>query len=250
MERKDTERNNSIPLRERTQPFTHDFEEDQMWYFGATKNVDPGPTSCRHKYACHPKAPPAPDPVKLDPNLSLLGGDTTSTPASKFSFNLYYDAVDWDLNVERFFATVKQQFVNQTQVGNKTYLVVHVANFSLNHGEHLDQEFKSWHGINDISCHSVTGNLYQHRLILVDWYLKHVHIKSARADSMFRAIGGFADQITHQWEESFHLGLSAHNKRFMCEGNQVAAMSSSTSQSLLKRKHEASTYHHIIELIA
>jgi hypothetical protein len=106
-----------------------------------------------------------------------------------------------------------------------------VTNFSPNNGEHLDQEFKSLHGINDISLHSVTGNLYQHRLLLVDWYLKHVHISSARADSVLRAIDAFADQMTHQWEASVHLGLSAHNKRFMCVGNQLAAMSSSTSQS-------------------
>jgi hypothetical protein len=101
--------------------------------------------------------------------------------------------VDWDPNVERFFATVKQQSVNQTQGGNKTYLVVHVTNFSPNHGEHLDQEFKSWHGINDISLHSVAGNLYQNRLLLLDWYLKHVHISPARADSTLRAIDAFAD---------------------------------------------------------
>ena len=149
--------------------------------------------------------------------------------------------MDWDPNVERFFATVKQQFVNRPQGGNKTYLVLRVANVSPNHGEHLDQEFKSWHSINDISCHSVTGNLYQHRIILVDWYLKHVHINSARADSMFRAIGVFADRMTHQWEASVHLGLSSHNKRFMCQGNQVTAMSSCTSQSPLTRTHHQFT---------
>jgi hypothetical protein len=51
------------------------FEEDPMWYIGESTNVDLGSTGCRHINACHPKEPPAPDPVKLDPNHSLLGGE-------------------------------------------------------------------------------------------------------------------------------------------------------------------------------
>jgi hypothetical protein len=35
--------------------------------------------------------------------------------------------------------------------------------------------------------------LYQHRLTLVDWDLKHVQIKAARSDNMLRAVGVFAD---------------------------------------------------------
>jgi hypothetical protein len=100
---KDMGRNISIPPQDRTQPFTSAFEEDPMWYIGESKNVDPESTACQHINACHPKAPPAPDPVKLDPNHSPLGGETTSTPVSKFSSDLYYDAVDRDPSVKRFF---------------------------------------------------------------------------------------------------------------------------------------------------
>jgi hypothetical protein len=61
--------------------FTSVFEEDPMFHIGEPKNVDPGSTACRHINACNPKAPPAPDPVKLDPNHFPLGGETTSIPA-------------------------------------------------------------------------------------------------------------------------------------------------------------------------
>jgi hypothetical protein len=43
-----------------------------------------------------PSIQPAPDPVKLDPNLSPIGGETASTPISKFSSDLYDDVVDQD----------------------------------------------------------------------------------------------------------------------------------------------------------
>jgi hypothetical protein len=42
---------------------------------------------------------PAPDPI---PNLSPLGGEQISTATSKFSFDLYADAVDRDASAERF----------------------------------------------------------------------------------------------------------------------------------------------------
>jgi hypothetical protein len=103
---KDMGRNNSIPHRDRTQPLMSAFDEDQVWSFGAFKNVDPGPTAHLQINVCHPKAPPAPDPVKLDPNLSPLGGETTSTPVSKFSSDLYYDAVDRDPSDKRSSDTV------------------------------------------------------------------------------------------------------------------------------------------------
>jgi hypothetical protein len=65
---KDMGRNISIPPKDRTQPFTSIFDEDPMLYIGEPKNVDPGSTAFRHINGCNPKAPPASDPVKLDPN--------------------------------------------------------------------------------------------------------------------------------------------------------------------------------------
>jgi hypothetical protein len=54
----------------------------------------------------HPSIPPAPDPVKLDPNLSPLGGEKISTIVSKISSNLNCDVVDRDPTVERSSDTV------------------------------------------------------------------------------------------------------------------------------------------------
>jgi hypothetical protein len=54
-----------------------------------------------------PKAPPAPDPVKLDPNFSPPGGETTFTPVSRFLL-IYSHAVDRDPSVKRFSDTVDQ----------------------------------------------------------------------------------------------------------------------------------------------
>jgi hypothetical protein len=52
---KDMVRNNSIPHTDRKQSFTSAFEEDPMWYFGASKDIDPGPTAHIHISVCHPK---------------------------------------------------------------------------------------------------------------------------------------------------------------------------------------------------
>jgi hypothetical protein len=144
---------------------------------------------------------------------------------------------------------------------------------SPDHGEHPDQDFKSWHCLNDIAEASipkiiivhasgydnmfmfifplVTGILYQHRLTLVDWNSKHIPFNSARLDNMCRAVGIFADKIIIQWKAMAHIGVSAFNKRVICKGNQVVVMNSFIPQSfLLKRIHTASTCHHIRELIA
>jgi hypothetical protein len=63
------------------------------------------------------KALPALDPVQLDPNLSPLGGNTTSTLASKFSSDLYYDAVDSVPSVKRSSDTVDQNEYSQVVQG-------------------------------------------------------------------------------------------------------------------------------------
>jgi hypothetical protein len=69
-------------------------------------------------YKClSPKAPPAPDPEKLNPNLSPLGGETTCTPVSKFSLDLCYDAVDRIPSVKRSSDTVDQNAYRQVVQG-------------------------------------------------------------------------------------------------------------------------------------
>jgi hypothetical protein len=65
-------------------------------------NVDPGSTSHLQKNICPPKAPPAPVPLKLDPNLSAFGGETTSTLVSNFLSDLHYNPYP---SVKRFSAT-------------------------------------------------------------------------------------------------------------------------------------------------
>jgi hypothetical protein len=54
----------------------------------------------------HPSIQPALDPLKIYLHLSPLGGESTSTHISTFSFDLYYDAVEQDPNVKRFSSTV------------------------------------------------------------------------------------------------------------------------------------------------
>jgi hypothetical protein len=114
---KDMGRNDLTPYKERTQPFMSAFEEDKMLYFGAAKNVDPGSTTHWQINICQPKAPPAPDPVRLDPNLYPLGGETTSTLVSKFSFHLYSDSVDRDPSVKWSYDTVYQNEYMQVVQG-------------------------------------------------------------------------------------------------------------------------------------
>jgi hypothetical protein len=67
------------------------FDEDQMWYLGVPKNIDHGSASHLHINIRHPKAAHAPYPVKLEPNISPLWGETTSTLVSKFLSDLHYN---------------------------------------------------------------------------------------------------------------------------------------------------------------
>jgi hypothetical protein len=93
------------------------YDEDQVGYLGASNNVDPGPTAHLHTNVCHPKAPPARDPMKLDSNLSPLGAETTSTPVSKVSSDLYYDKVDRGPSVKRPSETVDRNEYRQVVQG-------------------------------------------------------------------------------------------------------------------------------------
>jgi hypothetical protein len=103
-------------------------------------------------------------------------------------------------------------------------MILFVVLLSTSHGE-PDQGFKSWHGIYDIAeenipkfiivhasgydnmlIHpSVSRNIFQHRLALVDRNLKNVPINSARLDNMFRAVGFLADWIINNWEAIAHI---------------------------------------------
>jgi hypothetical protein len=80
--------------------------EDQRQCLVAAKDVGGVQTyTLPTKGTHHSTIQPAPDPVKLDLNLSLLGGEQMSTPISKFSSDLYSDAVDQDPSVKRFSVT-------------------------------------------------------------------------------------------------------------------------------------------------
>jgi hypothetical protein len=77
------------------------FDKDQRRCFVAAQNVgDIWPYTLPTKDIHHSTIQPAPDPVMLDLNLSPLGGETTSTPVSKFSSDFCSDAVDWDPSVK------------------------------------------------------------------------------------------------------------------------------------------------------
>jgi hypothetical protein len=72
-----------------------------------------GSTSHLHINICQPKAPHAPDPLKLDPNLSPLGGETTSTSVSKFLSDWHYDPYP---SFKRFSATADKNEFEQVVV--------------------------------------------------------------------------------------------------------------------------------------
>jgi hypothetical protein len=55
--------------------------------------------------------------VKLDLNLSPLGGEQISTPVSNVSSNLHSDAVEQDLSLKRFTAAVDQTKFRQVFQG-------------------------------------------------------------------------------------------------------------------------------------
>jgi hypothetical protein len=73
--------------------------EDQRKCLVAAKDVG-GEQTCTlpTKGTHHSAIQPEPDPVKLDLNLAPPGEEQISTPISKFSFDLYSDAVDLDPN--------------------------------------------------------------------------------------------------------------------------------------------------------
>jgi hypothetical protein len=70
------------------------------------------PTNQGHSLTHYSAIQPAPDPVKLDPNFSPLGGETTptptSTPVSTFSSDLGSDAVEQGPGVKIFSAAVDE----------------------------------------------------------------------------------------------------------------------------------------------
>jgi hypothetical protein len=94
---------------------------------------------------------------------------------------------------------------------------------------------------------SITENPYLCGHTLVDWNVGHTTF-----GSVITVVQIFVDHdpIINQWNTLDHLGLFDHNKRFMCDGNQVVVMKSLISHSSLKRTHNISTYNHIRELIA
>jgi hypothetical protein len=91
------------------------FNDGKMWCLDtAWQNGGEQIFNLSHEDVHTSSIQPAPDPEKLDPHLSPLGGEMTptmtstmtSTPISKISFDLYSDAVNRDPNVKRFSATV------------------------------------------------------------------------------------------------------------------------------------------------
>jgi hypothetical protein len=108
----DLGRNNSLPDCNRLPMLISIFDDNQCICLGASSNVGGVMTvhlcSMCSKYVHYHNTPPAPDPVKLDPHLSPLGEETTSTPVSKFYSNLSSDAVDQDPSVERLSNTAEQ----------------------------------------------------------------------------------------------------------------------------------------------
>jgi hypothetical protein len=61
----------------------------------------------------HSAIQPAPDPVKLDLNLSPLGGEQISAPISKFSSDLHADAIEQEPSVKRFSAVERDPKVKR-----------------------------------------------------------------------------------------------------------------------------------------
>jgi hypothetical protein len=88
-------------------------QEDQP--VGCWWTFNPRTKFCNNVH--HPNTPPAPDPVKIDWNISPLGVETTSTPVSKFAFHLFLDAVDQDPSVKILSAMVDQNECRQVVQG-------------------------------------------------------------------------------------------------------------------------------------
>jgi hypothetical protein len=93
----DMERNNShheMDINQRTTTYISICYEDQRWCFESVQHVGIVKTSKLPAKDVHPSVQPAPDPLKIHLHLSPLGRESTSTHISKFSFDLYSDAVD------------------------------------------------------------------------------------------------------------------------------------------------------------
>jgi hypothetical protein len=98
--------------------FMSSSDEPKRWGLDSARHVgsvNDTMTSKLPPKLIHPSIPPAPDPVKLDSNLSPLGGETTPITSkcsselnSKFSSKLNSNAMDWDLSVKRSSDTVDQ----------------------------------------------------------------------------------------------------------------------------------------------
>jgi hypothetical protein len=70
-------RNELLPEQNVTQLLLSVFDEDQMWYPGASKNVDLGSTSHAQINICHPFSTTCTRSFEALPNLSPLGRETT-----------------------------------------------------------------------------------------------------------------------------------------------------------------------------
>jgi hypothetical protein len=85
------------------------FDDAKIWCFDAALQDGGKQTfNLSNKDVHISSIQPAPDPVKQDRHLSPRGRETTSIPVSKFSFDWYSDAVDWNPGVNRFSTTVDQ----------------------------------------------------------------------------------------------------------------------------------------------
>jgi hypothetical protein len=83
------------------------FDDAKSWYFGTALQDGGEQTFNLSNKDVHTSIiQPAPNPVKLDPHISPLVGEITSTPMSNFLFDLYSDAVDRAPIVKQFSATV------------------------------------------------------------------------------------------------------------------------------------------------
>jgi hypothetical protein len=83
-----------MDMNQHTTTYISILDEDQRWCLESAQHVGIVKTSKLPTKDVHPSVQPAPDPLKIYLHLSPLGGESTSTHISKFSFDLYSDAVD------------------------------------------------------------------------------------------------------------------------------------------------------------
>jgi hypothetical protein len=91
-----------MDINQHTTTYISIFDEYQRWCFKSAQHVGIVKTFKLLTKDVHPSVQPAPDPLKIYLHLSPLGVESTSPHISKFSFDLYSDAVDQDPNVQRF----------------------------------------------------------------------------------------------------------------------------------------------------